>query len=151
MKFSTYAAIVLLAASVMRPASAGASPSDESQLVMNITQQACDAIRAGDVPALEKLLAPDFTLVSSNADVQTREEVLAEVRNRDPRYEIFRNHSMSARVYANAAVVQGITSLKGVSGDKTFELDVRFTDTLIKEHGQWRLVVSHVTRLPAAN
>jgi ketosteroid isomerase-like protein len=150
MKFSTYAAIVLLAVSVMRPASAGAPISDEAQLVMNITQQACDAIRAGDVPALEKLLAPDFTLVSSNADVQTREEVLAEVRNRDPRYEIFRNHSMSARVYANAAVVQGITSLKGVSGDKAFELDVRFTDTLIKEHGQWRLVVSHVTRLPAA-
>jgi ketosteroid isomerase-like protein len=150
MKFSTYAATVLLAALPIHLAPAGAPVNNESQLVMNITQQACDAIRAADVPALEKLLAPDFTLVSSNADVQTREEVLAEVRNRDPRYEVFRNHSMSARVYANAAVVQGITSLKGVSGDKAFELDVRFTDTLIKERGQWRLVVSHVTRLPAA-
>ena len=81
--------------------------------------------------------------------VQSREEVLAEVRSRDPQYEVFRNHSMTAQVYGNAAIVQGITSLKGTSGGKSFEADVRFTDTLIKGNGQWRLVVSHVTRIQA--
>ena len=119
----------------------------EEQRVMQVTQDACVAFLEGDVAATERLLAPGFTLVNSNATVQTREEVLAEVRNRDPRYEVFRNHSMTARVFGDAAIVQGITSVKGRSGENAFEVNVRFTDTLIREKGKWRLVVSHVTAI----
>jgi ketosteroid isomerase-like protein len=144
--FGYLTAMVLLAGTAVHGASTQAQ--DDAQLVMEVTQQGCDAIRAGDVATLEKLLAPEFTLVSSNARVQTRDQVLDEVRRRDPLYEVFRNHSMTARIYGDAAVVQGITSLKGSSNGNTFELDVRFTDTLIKHQGQWRLVVSHVTRVP---
>jgi ketosteroid isomerase-like protein len=97
---------------------------------------------------VEALLAPGFTLVNSSATVQTRDEVLAEVRNRDPVYEVFRNHSMTARVFGDAAIVQGITTVKGRSGQNTFDVNVRFTDTLIREHGKWRLLVSHVTAIP---
>lgn len=56
--------------------------------------------------------------------------------------------AMTARVYGDTAVVQGITSLKGRSGGKPFAVDVRFTDTLVRVNGQWRIVVSHVTRIP---
>jgi ketosteroid isomerase-like protein len=108
----------------------------------------CDAFRAGDVAAVEKLLAPRFTLVQPDAHVQSRAEVIAEVRARDPQYEVFRNHSMTAQVYGDAAIVQGITTVKGTSGGKPFQADVRFTDTLVREQGQWRLVVSHVTGMP---
>ena len=144
--FGYLTAMVLLAGTAVNGASTQAQ--DDAQLVMEVTQQGCDAIRTGDVATLEKLLAPEFTLVSSNAQVQTRDQVLDEVRRRDPLYEVFRNHSMTARIYGDAAVVQGITSLKGSSSGDSFKLDVRFTDTLIKHQGQWRLVVSHVTRVP---
>jgi ketosteroid isomerase-like protein len=121
----------------------------EERTVMAITQEVCEAFRAGDVPAVEKLLAPRFTLVQPDAHVQSRAEVIAEVRARDPKYEVFRNHSMTAQVYGDAAIVQGITTVKGTSGGKPFQADVRFTDTLVREQGQWRLVVSHVTGMPA--
>ena len=114
---------------------------------MQVTQDACVAFLKADLTAAEALLAPGFTLVNSSAVVQTREEVLAEIRNGDPRYDEFRNHSMSARVYGDAAIVQGITTVKGVAGGQAFDINVRFTDTLIRERGQWRLVVSHVTRI----
>jgi ketosteroid isomerase-like protein len=116
---------------------------------MEITQQACDAFRTGDVAAVERILAPTFTLVNSNSTVQDRSSVVAEVRNREPQYQIFRNHSMTATVYSDAAVVQGITHVKGTAGGQPFEAEVRFTDTLIKTDGQWQLVVSHVTGMPA--
>jgi ketosteroid isomerase-like protein len=128
---------------------AAAMPGDEAKHVMDVTQQACDAFRTTDLPAIEKLLAPDFTLVGSDATVQSRSDVIAEVRSGDPQYEVFRNHSMTARVYGDAAVVQGITSLKGTSGGEAFELDVRFSDTLVRADGRWQLVVSHVTRIPS--
>jgi ketosteroid isomerase-like protein len=116
---------------------------------MAVTQAACDAFRLQDLPALEKLLAPEFTLVSSSSQVQSREENLEEVRKGDPKYQVFRNHDMTARVYGgDAAIVQGITTVKGTSGGQAFEVDVRFTDTLIRIGGEWKLVVSHVTRIP---
>jgi ketosteroid isomerase-like protein len=122
--------------------------SDVREVVMDITQQACEAFRTGDLATVERLLAPEFTLVSSDSTIQTRAEVIAEVRNREPKYEIFRNHSMVAHVFDDAAIVQGITSLKGTAKGQPFEVDVRFTDTLIKTNGQWQLIVSHVTRIP---
>jgi ketosteroid isomerase-like protein len=122
--------------------------SSAAEAVMAITQAACDAFRRGDVAALERLLTPDFTLVDTAANVQTREQALAEVRAGKPQYEVFRNHHMTARLYGNAAVVQGITTLTGRSNGKPFAVDVRFTDTLVRLDGQWRIAASHVTRMP---
>jgi ketosteroid isomerase-like protein len=123
------------------------APSQEEQRVMQVTQDGCVAFLKADLKAAEALLAPGFTLVNSSAVVQTREEVLAEIRNRDPVYTEFRNHSMTARVFGDAAIVQGITTVKGSSGGQGFDVNVRFTDTLIREKGKWRLVVSHVTAI----
>ena len=134
-------AILLLAA-----APAGAQSTIEEE-VMAVTQEACDAARQRDIDALQRLLAPEFTLVGSNAEVQSRAEFLAEIETGDPEYDVFRNHDMTAHVFGDAAIVQGITSLAGRAGGKPFELDVRFTDTLIRVDGEWRLVVSHVTRI----
>jgi len=138
--------IAALAALFLSPAM---SASVQEQEAMAATQAACDAFRLRDLPALERLLAPEFTLVSTNAEVQTRAQALEEVRAGDPQYERFENHSMTARVYGDTAVVLGITSLKGRSGGKPFAVDVRFTDTLVRVNGRWAMVASHVTRIPS--
>jgi ketosteroid isomerase-like protein len=127
---------------------ASAASRDERDVVMQVTQDACTAFRTGDLAAMERLLAADFTLVSSTSRVQSRAETIAEIKAGDTQYAEFRNHDMTAHVYRDAAIVQGITSLAGTSGGQTFAVDVRFTDTLIREHGRWRIVVSHVTRIP---
>jgi ketosteroid isomerase-like protein len=124
-----------------------APPTREQQHVMQVTQDACKAFLEADLAAVEALLAPGFTLVNSSAVVQSREEVLAEIRNRDPVYTEFRNHDMTARVFGDAAIVQGITTVRGKSAGNAFDVNVRFTDTLIREKGKWRIVVSHVTAL----
>lgn len=130
---------------------AAVGASRQEQEVMAVTQAACDAFRLRDLAALERLLAPDFNLVSSSSEVQSRAQAVQEVRNGDPQYERFENHDMTARVYGDAAVVQGITSLKGFSHGRPFTVDVRFTDTLIRTQGRWAIVVSHVTRIPPAS
>jgi ketosteroid isomerase-like protein len=123
------------------------NPSRDEKLVMQVTQDACVAFLKADVAAAEALLAPGFTLVNSQAVVQSREEVLAEIRAHDPVYSEFRNHSMSAKVFGDAAIVQGITTVSGKSGENSFHVNVRFTDTLIRDKGKWRLIVSHVTAI----
>ncbi len=115
---------------------------------MAVTQEAAEAFRKRDIATVERILAPEFVLVSTTAEVQTRAQAIAEIRAGDPQYDRFENHSMTARIYGDTAVVQGITSLKGRSGGNAFKLDVRFTDTLVRVKGQWTIVVSHVTRIP---
>lgn len=138
--------VLALSAFSLHAVMAASVPEKEA---MAATQAACDAFRLRDLAALERLLAPEFNLVSTTAEVQSRAQALQEVRDGDPQYERFENHSMTARVYGDTAVVQGITSLKGRSGGKPFALDVRFTDTLVRTDGRWTLVVSHVTRMPS--
>ncbi|MES3002387.1 MAG: nuclear transport factor 2 family protein [Pseudomonadota bacterium] len=138
-------AILVAIATFFAPAM---SASVQEQEAMAATQATCDAIRLREIPALERLLAPDFNLVGTNADIQSREQTIQEVRDGDPQYERFDNHTMTARMYGDTAVVQGITSLKGRSGGKPFAVDVRFTDTLVRVQGKWTIVVSHVTRIP---
>jgi ketosteroid isomerase-like protein len=120
---------------------------DEAAVVQAL-HRACEAFRTGEASFLVGFLDEHFTLTDTAGRVTTREENLAEVRKREPRYEVFRNHSMKTRIYGETAVVNGITSLKGTAGGTPFEADVQFTDTLVKRDGTWRLVASHVSPLP---
>jgi ketosteroid isomerase-like protein len=133
---------------LLMAASPAPEPSDESQ-AMATTQMACDALRTGDIAAIKKLLAPDFVLIGSDTQMQTRDAIIAEARRGDPEYLVFRNHSMTARIYGDTAVVWGITALKGRAGGQLFAVDVRFTDTLIRSDGAWRMVASQSNRIPA--
>ena len=64
---------VFVLAALLSHASVAAPPRDERQVVMDVTQDACTAFRVGDIATLERLLAPDFTLVSSTSQVQSRD------------------------------------------------------------------------------
>lgn len=121
----------------------------EKEAVKAVTQAASDALRLGDIAELERILLPDFTLVRSDSEIRTLEQLVAGLRTGEPQYEVFRNHDMTARIYGDTAVVHGITTLKGTNNGQPFEFDVRFTDTLIRTDGEWRMAVSHVTRIPS--
>lgn len=137
--------LLLLMWLTMSPLLQGAP--ERETAVIEALQRACDAFRDGDARHLESFLAPGFTLTDSSGKVTDREANLAEVRAREPRYEVFRNHSMSVRFYGETAVVNGITSVRGVASGQPFSADLQFTDTLVLKDGAWRLAASHASRL----
>ena len=108
----------------------------------------CRAFETGDAETLRKRLAPDFTLTSSTGVVTDFDQNVAEVARRDPAYEVFRNHDQKVRLHGGAAIVTGITSIRGQSGGKAFEGDFQFTDTWVYGGGGWKLAASHASRLP---
>lgn len=110
----------------------------------------CHAFEIGDAAYLRKALDPGFTLTDSKGGVEKFAATVDEVARREPRYEMFRNHDQAVRMYGDAAVVNGITSIRGSSGGEAFSADFRFTDTWVRRHGRWILAASHASRLPAA-
>ncbi|NTX14045.1 nuclear transport factor 2 family protein [Myxococcus sp. CA056] len=141
--------LTLLVLALSSP-SVAASPSADEKAVLDGLHAACEAFQKGDLAFLEGFLADGFTQMDSAGNVTDRAATLAEVRAKEPRYEVFRNHDMKVRLYGDTAVVIGITSVKGVSGGSPFDVDFRFTDTLIKRDGRWRIAASHISRLPKA-
>lgn len=129
-----------------------ASPSpardrSETEIILQRLHEACEAYETGNAGYLEEFLHADYTLTNTRGVVTNRDQDLAEVRSGDPDYEVFRNHGMRVRIYGDTAVVNGITSLKGTYRGEAFEFDARFTDTLIKHDGRWKLVASQATRI----
>jgi ketosteroid isomerase-like protein len=144
-----FAAVALVAAALFAEAESSHTPTDTDSVLRSITR-ACDAFRDGDVTYLQSFLAEDFTLTDSSGVVTTREQNLEEVRRREPRYDVFSNHDMKVRLYGDAAVVNGITTVKGSSHGEPFAADFQFTDTLVRRSGRWIMVASHATRRASA-
>ncbi|RKH56297.1 nuclear transport factor 2 family protein [Corallococcus aberystwythensis] len=122
-------------------------PAQDERELLKVEAALCRAFETADVATLRKSLDARFTLTDSKGTVTDLEQNLAEVAKKDPVYEVFRNHHQKIRLYGDAAVVTGITTLKGHSGKTQFEGDYQFTDTWVYRDGQWKLAASHATRL----
>ncbi|WP_426703217.1 nuclear transport factor 2 family protein [Rhodanobacter sp. Col0626] len=130
-------------------ATAGAvEPGPSTRTLLQAEADACRAFEAGNANVLRHALTADFTLVDSHGNVTNLEQNLAEVAAREPFYEEFRNHDQQVRLYGDAALIVGITSIRGRAGSKAFAADFRYTDTWVRRHGKWLLAASHASRLP---
>jgi hypothetical protein len=137
-------AALLLAAGIAR---ARDQAQDERELLRAETAL-CRAFEAGAADTVGKGLDARFTLTDSKGNVTNREQNIAEVAKRDPYYDVFRNHAQQVRLYGEAAVVTGITTIKGHSGTTAIAADFAYTDTWIRRNGAWILAASHASRLP---
>ena len=107
----------------------------------------CEAFEKGDAKTLREYMDPQFTQGTSRGDIEDFRQTVSEVEKRDPAYDEFRNHDQTVRVYDDAAIVIGITSVKGKSDGKAFAADFKYTDTYVYRDGHWWLAASHATKL----
>ncbi|MCI4569326.1 nuclear transport factor 2 family protein [Lysobacter sp. CFH 32150] len=138
--------LAVMLAVATTPAMARDAAQDERE-ILSVEKALCHAFETGDADYLRRSLDEHFILTSSNGVVTDRAQNIAEVEKRDPSYEVFRNHDQKLRLYGDAAIVTGITTVKGQSGGEAFEADFQFTDTWVYRDGQWKLAASHASRL----
>jgi ketosteroid isomerase-like protein len=138
----------VFAAACVVASAAVAAPSSDEQALMDLENRNSDAYLRGDVATVEAILDESYTLTNSHAKVSHRDDDLRELRARDPKYTEFRTHNMQARTYGDAGIVIGVVSLKGTSGGKPFDVDMRFTDTFVRSNGAWKMVAAQVTPIP---
>lgn len=119
---------------------------DERDL-LRVEAALCHAFEAGDAGFLRGSLDRTFTLTDSHGEVTDYERNISDVAKREPRYEVFRNHEQKIRLYGDAAIVTGVTTVKGVAGTDAFAADFQYTDTWVRRDGQWKLAASHASRL----
>jgi len=145
MKIAAVFALIFLTSLML----ALAQENDQGNAVLQTERDLAMAYQRGEADAIAQGVMEDYTLTNSMGKVTTRADDIAEAKKNDPKYEIFENYDMNARVHGDAAVVTGKTHTKGISGGKPFDSVFQFTDTFVKDGGRWRLLASHASKLPA--
>ena len=140
--------LILLLALTSASAAARSATGDEKE-ILRVEALLCRAFESGDAATLRKHMDATFTQTSSRGEVTGFEQNVAEVAKREPRYEVFRNHGQKIRLYGDAAIVLGITTVKGTADGQPFVGDFQYTDTWIRRNGEWKIAASHASRLPA--
>jgi ketosteroid isomerase-like protein len=138
--------VLLILVLSARTAQARDARQDEREL-LRTEATLCAAFEHGDAATLRRGLDPTFTLTDSHGQVTGFERNVEDVARRDPAYDVFRNHDQRVRLYGDAAVVTGITTVKGRSGKDAFAADFQYTDTWVRGADGWKIVASHASRL----
>ena len=137
-----FAALVL----TINIASARDQAQDERELLSAETAL-CHAFEVGAADAAGKTLDARFTLTDSRGGVTDRLQNMAEIAKRDPYYDVFRNHGQKVRLYGDAALVTGVTTIKGHSGTTAIDAEFAYTDTWVRRDGNWIIAASHASHL----
>lgn len=139
--FSCALATLLLAsfaAAQSKPAGA-----DIGAAVMALEEKWAQAQLKGDAAALASLLADTLVITSSNGLVRTKAEYVGSLKSGETRFTSAKVDQMRVHVYGDTAIVTGRFQGAGTEKGKPFNEAERWTDTWVKQNGQWLCVASH--------
>jgi ketosteroid isomerase-like protein len=137
------ASIVVLAAWLLVP---GASGAEEGLAEFRqIERDRAEALRLGDVDAVDRLYADDFVGVSRTGQVVRKADLLGTVRRRGVNDVTFTMEELELRWVNDLAFVLGHHVGKDASGKLVRE--GRVLHVYAKRDGQWRVVSAQATPL----
>ncbi|HXU18471.1 MAG TPA: nuclear transport factor 2 family protein [Terriglobales bacterium] len=100
-----------------------------------------------DAAALKRIYADDFIGVGPSGTVRTKPQVISDFTSGDLRFQSISTDDVRVRVYGNAAVETGRSTMNGQDKGKEVPHDTRFTRVWVKLQGRWRLVANHYSSI----
>jgi len=113
------------------------------QVIRKLDSERIQAQIHADAAALERIYADDFIGVGPSGTVRTKPQVIADFTSGALRFQSITTADVQVRVYENAAVETGLSTMVGQDKGKTVPHDTRFTRVWVKQQGHWRLVANH--------
>jgi len=101
-----------------------------------------------DGPALQRLLADDYTLVNGGVEIFTKAEFIRDSTAQGFSLEPYVVEQAINKVWSDGAVLSGEVTLRGTDGGKNFTSHMRFADIWAKRNGKWQVIFTEVTRFP---
>jgi len=139
--------LLLLAAVSAHPQSQSQSQRDVVEEIRKMDRERIRAQVNADSVALDRIYAEDFIGIGPSGTRRTKKEVLSDFASGSLKFQSITTDDVQIRVYGNAAVETGLSTLKGRDAEKVVPEENRFTRVWIKEGGQWRLVANHYSTL----
>ena len=107
------------------------------------------AMTANDADAIGRYMADDWRIVGSDGRIGDKATFLALVKSGALSHDVMTTEDLQIRVYGDTAV----TVARGVSGGRyqgqPFRELERASCVFVRQEGQWRCVLTHLSRLTA--
>ena len=113
------------------------------QVIRKLDNERIQAQIHADAAALERIYADDFIGVGPSGTVRTKPQVISDFTSGELKFQSITTDEVRVRVYGNAAVETGLSTMNGQDKGKPVPRDTRFTRVWIKQQGRWRLVANH--------
>lgn len=104
------------------------------------------ALKRGDMATLNRIVADDFMIITSDGGQLNKEQDLEPIKSGDLKFEAITTEGVKVSVYGETAVVTGIAAFKIVYKGKASDIRERFFDVYQKRKGQWQVIASRSTR-----
>jgi ketosteroid isomerase-like protein len=108
------------------------------------------AMVENDADKIGRYMADDWTIVGSDGSVGDKATFLGLVKSGVLSHDVMTSEDFKVRLYGDTAVV----TARGVSGGKyqgqPFREVERSSCVFVRQEGQWRCVLTHLSRLPPA-
>jgi len=98
------------------------------------------AVAKNDVATMDRLLADDYTLVTSKGNAYSKADLLKEARDGKTVYTRQDDSQQTVRIWGNTAVITALLTVAGAEDGKPFAYQVWFSDTYACTPKGWRYV-----------
>ncbi|MBC7911888.1 MAG: aspartyl protease family protein [Pyrinomonadaceae bacterium] len=118
--------------------------------VRKLEREWLDAYEKHDAEAMNRILSDDFKLTFSNGSVQTKADVLAQLKSaRDSSRPSpkFMTEEVQSRVEGDTVILTGRLIQQMERDGQTRTMQMRYTDTYAKRQGRWQVIASQLTRI----
>ena len=122
-----------------------AKATDDETQITQLERAWNQAEMARDAGAMASLVDDTLTYVDYDGSIMNKTEYLRSVANPASNPDHLYDEGMKVHVYSYAGVASGIYRETGASKGKPYTRRARFTDTWIKQNGQWKCVASQST------
>jgi ketosteroid isomerase-like protein len=105
------------------------------------------AFIGNDAEAIGRHVAQDWTIITPEGNVLDGPTFLGLIKSGDLTHEVMDFADTSVRVYGDTAVVTAQATSKGRFKGHLFSELERSTDIFVKQSGQWKCVLTQLTRI----
>ena len=109
------------------------------------------AMITNDADAIGRFMVDDWTIVGPDGSVSGKERFLQFVRSGALSHNVMESHDVETRLYGEAAVVVARGISGGAYDGQAFYLVERVSSTFVRQGGEWRCVLTHLSKLDDAS
>src|SRR5438128_11488790 len=115
--------------------------------ILELERRFGEAMIRNDADAIGRFLSDDWIIIDPDGGVIDKPRFLAVIKSGALKHEAMDSEDTRVRTYPDSATVTAVTSTKSKYLGKEFSTHERATDVFVKNHGQWRCVLTHLTTL----
>lgn len=120
---------------------------DTAKELMKIEKDWARAFETNDAAAVGNYVADDWSIIGSDGSVLDRATFLGFIKSGSLTHSKMELDEASVRVYGDAALVTARGTSAGKFKGKAFKEVERLTDFFVRQNGQWKCVLTQLTRL----